>query len=313
MKLKLSKINNEVVKPLPVIGEQDKRPVLGANLIPEVYSNVGIISKKNTGKTTIIGKILNNCVGKETQKVLLFASTAYKDSAYKTIRKQLEHKNVDVEVYTSIFENGQNVLDDLVHDLEQEAKQREVDEEKGIPQGPRVKDERTDVEKILDIISKENGINGYIDLEEEEAELNNNKKQRKSKFKMAEYVIVIDDLSNECRSQSLSTLLKKNRHFRVLTLVSVQWLADIHPQALRQLDVWIVMRGFNEKQLEKIYKDAQLSCPFETFVQIYQFATKEKYNFLYIDAKNMKFRKNFNLEINCINSDSDSEKTDQDN
>jgi hypothetical protein len=317
MKLKLTRINNKIVRPLPVMDPEDTRPVLGADLIPEVYANIGIISKKKTGKTTIIGKILDECVGKETKKVLLFASTAYKDSAYKTIRKMLERKGVDVEVHTSLFEDGVNKLDELVAELEAEAEQREQDEADGkVIEVVYNNKEKPDVDKILDKLAKENGINGYIDLEEDEEEKKEAKrKKRRSKYKMSEYVIVIDDLSNECKSPSLARLLKMNRHWKAKIIVSTQWLKDLPPMALKQLDVWIVMRGFNVKQLEKIYSDAQLSCTFPAFVEVYRFATRKKFNFLYIDAQNMTFRQNFNHEIKITgetgeNNYSDSETND---
>ena len=55
--------------------------------------------------------------------------------------------------------------------------------------------------------------------------------------------------------------------------------------------------NFNEDKLRNIYEILDLSVPFETFIDIYNFATKDPYNFLYVDVRNEQFRKNFNEEI----------------
>jgi hypothetical protein len=41
-----------------------------------------------------------------------------------------------------------------------------------------------------------------------------------------------------------------------------------------------------------------LAIDIEKFNDIYDFATKEPYNFLYVDMKNQTFRKNFSKELN---------------
>ena len=71
------KINNEKVKPIPV-PVVDKTKVKGYCIFPEVYSNIFLVARKKSGKTSVIWKILRSCSGRDT-KIIIFASTLYKD------------------------------------------------------------------------------------------------------------------------------------------------------------------------------------------------------------------------------------------
>ena len=50
-------------------------------------------------------------------------------------------------------------------------------------------------------------------------------------------------------------------------------------------------------KLEHIHKMLDLSVDLEKFFDIYDYATQDPYNFLYIDMRNQKFRKNFSKEL----------------
>jgi hypothetical protein len=50
-------------------------------------------------------------------------------------------------------------------------------------------------------------------------------------------------------------------------------------------------------QLEHIHKMLDLAIDLEKFYDIYDFATKEPFSFMYVDMKNQSFRKNFNREL----------------
>ena len=55
--------------------------------------------------------------------------------------------------------------------------------------------------------------------------------------------------------------------------------------------------GYPEEKLEKLYDKLAISENFDVFQKLYKHATSEKYNFLYIDVRNNKYRKNFNIEL----------------
>ena len=168
-------------------------------------------------------------------------------------------------------DNGSNIIDDLVSDLKQEAKEKELD----------VKKEEKRPLLIFNLDS---------DSEEEEV------KPRKSKYKSPKYFIILDDLSNELKTKSLINLFKMHRHFKMKIAASSQYFLDLDPQSRKQMDYCLVFKGEPDDKLKQLHRDFDLSIEFELFKDLYLNATEQKYNFLYIDIREGKFRKNFNKE-----------------
>ena len=53
-----------------------------------------------------------------------------------------------------------------------------------------------------------------------------------------------------------------------------------------------------QDKLEHIHKMLDLAIDLQKFYDIYDFATREAYSFMYVDMKNQTFRKNFSKELN---------------
>jgi hypothetical protein len=68
------------------------------------------------------------------------------------------------------------------------------------------------------------------------------------------------------------------------------------PAGRSQIDYWLLYQGHSEAKLEEIFGYLNLDITFEKFKELYHSATKEKYNFLYIDRNDETFRKNFNMK-----------------
>lgn len=274
MPIKLHRINDTVVGAIPQFtgGELDKRPLKGKHLFQNPYSNVFLLARKCSGKTSTIFEIIKGRITRET-KVIIFCSTVYKDNSYIQIRKYLEMKHIELECYASIKEDGEDHLQRIVDELE--VKAEEAEKERNAPKQV-----------------KQNILNCDDDCEEEEDE-----KPYKSKHKSPELLFIFDDLSTELQSKSLVTLLKKNRHFFCECILSSQWLCDLSPAARRQIDYFLVFGGQSPEKLLSIFKDADISIPFDTFDDIYHYATEKQYSFLYIDTRLNMFRRNFNLQI----------------
>jgi hypothetical protein len=258
------KINDEKVGPIPMKGQGEKRPVKGADLFSEPYGNIFLCARKQSGKTSVIYKIIQKCASRDT-KILAFVATLNKDSSWQMIKELCISRGIYFEGYTSLKEDGIDQLDLFVKSEENATDATAPDKAK---------------QKLL------------FDEEEEEAP-----KQRKSKYLSPEYIIILDDLSSELKSQSLVALLKKNRHLKAKIIVSSQYLNDLLPEARRQIDYHLIFAGMNKQKLETIYKDADIGVPFDKFEEIYKEATKEKYSFLYIDTRTDSFRKGFNYAI----------------
>ena len=110
-------------------------------------------------------------------------------------------------------------------------------------------------------------------------------------------MIIFDDLSSELKSRSLLSLLKFNRHFKAKLIISSQWLHDLLPESRKQIDLFLIFKGFPENKLALIYKDCDSSIPFDLFFKIYKKSTKRPHSFMYIDTRADEFRRDFDSKF----------------
>jgi hypothetical protein len=262
--LKKETINKVKVTPikLPQIESQNIR---GYDMFPEIYSNVFLCAKKKSGKTCTINHIVRKCVDKRTT-VIVFCSTSHKDRNWLEIKKYLEEKEIPHEFHNSIKEDGHDYLAELIDKLQLEVSDDESESE---PE-PEPEILRFDDDSVT------------IKL-----------KKRKPKIISQKYLIIFDDLSLELQDKNINHLLKTNRHYKSKVLLSSQYLNDLAPMARRNIDVYILFGGLNEKKLQEIYANADLSIEFNEFRMLYEDATSKKYNFFYCDT-NGDYRMNFN-------------------
>ena len=259
----IQKINNEKVKPIAIPRLEEKK-IKGHCVFPEVYSNIFLVARKKSGKTFVIWKIIKSCAGPDTE-IIIFASTIHKDPNWIHIVKYLKKKGNPVETYTSIKDGNklENLLNRLIHEYGEEKEEEEEEKPKS---------------KVRMLFGDE----------EEETE-----KKRKSRKIAPEYIIIFDDIGNELRNPLIDQLLKTNRHFKSKVILSSQYVNDLSPQSRKQIDYWLLFGGHKMEKLKIIYDDADLNIPFEEFIHLCEHAKAEKYNFLYIDVRDVAFRKSF--------------------
>src|SRR5690349_16484065 len=87
----IKRINEEKVEPVPV--PIDTRKVKGADLCSECYCNICMIAPTNSGKTTVLYKMLKEMAGKET-KIICFVSTMFNDPLWLEIKKHFDKKGI---------------------------------------------------------------------------------------------------------------------------------------------------------------------------------------------------------------------------
>ena len=264
------KVNNCKIRKIPREGEEDKRPIKGYELCQEVYANIYLIAKKNSGKTTVIYNIIDRCAGRDTI-VFAFVSTLNNDANWKGIKTMCEDKGMPFFGFTSLVdEEGVDQLQALVKSFQDSAEEKEGKEEVKAPLlpcfSPVVEEKRTTT------------------------------KPKRLPYRAPEYIIVLDDLADELKKKSVATLLKKNRHFKCKVIISSQWLNDIPPAALGQMNLVCLFRGFSVEKLEEFHSKARLSIPFEDFKTLYLDATKDDYGFLAIDMDKGTYRKKFDVQ-----------------
>lgn len=256
------KINDLNIKPLRYNGGvKDNRPFKGKLLFDYPYPNVYCVARKRSGKTVTIQSIIRNCATKETT-LILFVSTVHKDPNWLAIVQWCEKHHVNVISFTSIHDEGVDVLEQLLTKFKHEEVEEETDEEDSFK----------------------------WESEEEEKK----REPKRPKYLAPKYIFVFDDISAELKAPSVSSLLKENRHLKAMTIISSQYLLDLTPQSRRQIEYALLFAGLNEEKLKGIYKDLDLSIDFDIFTKLYQDATKEKYSFLYVNALEDKFRIRFN-------------------
>lgn len=273
-----------VVRPIKFLEEEDKRPVKGAFLIPYLYSNLGLIAKTDSGKTTVIGHLLENTIDERT-KVLIVSSTIHLDKAWRAIIAKLKKRKIETMCYDSMVdEEGVNIIDTFIRVLEKDANERKIQEEEAEAEGEEEKVERP-VHPIC-----------MWPQSEEEKKEEQKKKKRKKVYKdqVPDYLLILDDMNAEdLRKNTIVNLVKKNRHYRMRCIISSQSLVHITPSAYAQFFQLFVWKGLNEDYMKTLYKKMSTLIPFETFFELYLLATKEKYSFLNIDLRENSFRVKF--------------------
>ena len=271
MSISIRKINNVNVSLPPEI-KKDTRPVKGGDMFPEVFGNIFIASSKKSGKTTVIYNILKKCIGKDTT-VIFFVSTLFKDPTYLSMMKMLDANGINYIPHTSLKEDGVDHLAELVDALKHKCKEEyyQQGEEK------QVKNKKC------------------VLMENEEED--DKKEKKKSKYLAPDYLLIFDDLSEDLKSPSLTTLLKKNRHYGMKIIVPSQYWNDILLESRNQCDYVLIFKNIAKEKIAEIRKNVSMPLENEEFYKIYKFATSTPYSFLYYDKANDTYRKNFNIEI----------------
>ncbi len=180
------KINNKEVKAIPIDESKiDKRPIKGVEVCPQCFANVLLLAKKNSGKTSNIYALLQQCLGRDTN-VIAFVSTLDKDPQWTVIREYCESKGVPFQGYTSLIEDGVNMLEAWIKHMqtvEQKEDQHELEH------------------KVQNIMfpcrpaPKFDESNFAIEPETKEVA----KKLKKTKYQAPEYIIIIAALSDELK------------------------------------------------------------------------------------------------------------------
>lgn len=262
------KLNNFIVK--PVIkdgGEPDISKIKGGDIVPTLYANIFLCAKKKSGKTNLIYTMLEEFCDKDT-RVYIFASTVNKDKTYEQITKMMDRKKISYDTFTAFDDarTGEAHLADILH-----AQDEEEERKLALPptrKGPRFS--------------------------------NAEKKERKKSKEAPDEVFVFDDLGTDLRHPLINQLLKTNRHRKCKVIIASQYIHDLQPQAIKQLDFIAFFRSFSEDKLLAAYNLLDLSIGFPEFEALYSYATEEPFNFLFVDVRRDVFRKNFNtlLSIN---------------
>jgi hypothetical protein len=304
----LKTINNLKVVPLKNSLVENTKPVLGSDMFPEVYSNILLTAKKKSGKSVVIGNIVKKCAGKNT-RVIAFCSTLNKDVAWIALKRYCKKHHIPFTGYQSIYEGKKNLLFEYLNKYQcQEERDMLDDSSEGeemfsdMESNSDGSSSGSDSDDELELFTKGKG-SRKNPLEKQHkvgADLSFLKKVESSlvpelPYQAPEIIFVFDDLSHELRDEAINKLVKTNRHIKCKVIMSCQWIHDLLPEAIKQVDYLLLFKGLDSKKLEKIIKDADLSINLPILKEVYDNATLEPFNFLYIDRFD-HFRKNFDKQ-----------------
>lgn len=327
-KLKTKKISDFKV-PVLKLQQANGEQVKGKELFANPYSNIFILAKKKSGKTNLINAIIRKTINKNTA-VHFFVSTIEKDDTYAEIIKYLKSKGIKYDTQTAIEESESAPPVTLasgktstrqrsikVNRLKEIVDKLLVDEKKSGGSleavGPMIADIPPEPPKpsipvpmmgprFNSILLKRTPATltvtptgGKAEVEQEKVEAEPKKKGRGKV--VPEHLFIFDDLSASLRNSALTALLKKNRHIKSRVIISSQWLNDMEPSAIQQLDYMIAFGGIPAEKVEEMRQKLDLDIGPEKFFDMYRKATAEKYHFLYIDVRDGKYRQDFDKEI----------------
>ena len=283
--IKKVKINDFKVKPIEQDGAGvDTRPILGHDLIPHLYCTMFLVAKKKTGKTTVVNTILKHCAGRDTE-VIVFCATLHKDPSWAKIRENLEKRGVGFQGFTDLIDSGTNLLKEW---MDQQSKGDDGDGD-----GDGDPGESDQKEVVTGTVRSSNAYLLTLPAPVEDDTFKAKSKPRKSKYQMPETIFVFDDFSKELRNPVVADFIKRHRHYKTKVIISSQYVKDIVPATAQNIDLWLLFRGRNQRELEHIYNLANPSMSFETFSMLYKDATGSRHGFLYADVTNDEYRDTF--------------------
>lgn len=106
-------------------------------------------------------------------------------------------------------------------------------------------------------------------------------------------LVILDDMIGYFKKtkSTLDDTPALSRHYSISFIIVTQVFTALPPRLKKNAHYFLIFKIINKYDLEQIEK--QIGCNFENFEELYKEATKDKYNFLYLDNSEMKAYKNF--------------------
>jgi hypothetical protein len=105
-------------------------------------------------------------------------------------------------------------------------------------------------------------------------------------------LVVLDDMISYFSNHSvLNNLPSISRHYRISFIVLTQVYSAYPRRARLNLSHIIIFKLYNKKDLKSL--EEELGSNYENFIEHYNIATKEKYNFLYLNNTDKSVYHNF--------------------
>jgi hypothetical protein len=170
---------------------------------------------------------------------------------------------------------------------------------------------------MIDKISKYNEIELFDDLEYENQQgekyknildklindikqdiAENKDKLKKLPYTYPRHIFIFDDFSELLKDKTLEGIIKRHRHYLTSFIISSQSYTDLKPNVRNQVNFLILFKEIPINRLKLIYDEKIKGLDYEKFIELYIYATTDKYNFLLLNCDDNKdIRQNFNMKF----------------
>lgn len=223
------------------------------------YPNIWNIGKRGSGKTTATFAQLKKIVAEYKPRevaVIIFAGQLYTDKSYEKIVRWLKRKHIDYVLETSFKDkSGENQLSTLVSTIAKSTHSVWSELDPFYDQAPE-------------------------DSEESDSEETKARWQELEEHKPEVLIMIIDDMSAELpNNKNLKSLMKENRHMKIITIINSQDAKDLQPTAIAQMQVATMFPKIPSDRLKHLYHGFGISGEipdFNDFLDIYHELTGER-------------------------------------
>lgn len=170
---------------------------------------------------------------------------------------------------------------------------------------------------MIDKISKYNDIEFFDDLEYKNQQgeqyknvldklindikidiAENKDKIKKLKYIYPRHIFIFDDFSELLKDKVLEGIIKRHRHYLTSFIISSQSYTDLKPNVRNQVNFLILFKEIPMNRLKLIYDEKIKGLEYDKFIELYNQATEDKYNFLLLNCDDNKdIRQNFNMKF----------------
>lgn len=257
----------------PIITNEIVSNHRGANMFPDRYCNILILASKKSGKTTVLNHICKNSLTPK-DKLVVFASTVNKDAIYEDLFNWCNSNNIETEKHEDFKDGRRNLIREFIRESQLES----------IPE----EETKSPFEEPFPLWGSD-----HLVFTSNMGGINLPPKPIKVEKQIKDKTMILDDMGQDLRDKSVEDLLKTSRHYKTRVIISTQWLNDLTPASVRQLDYILLFKGLPDIKISELHRKITTATPEEEFINIYKRATVNPYSFLYIDVKRGNYRNNF--------------------
>ena len=280
---------------------KDNRKIKAGDIFSIPYPNIFICSMKASGKSTVLTNIIFKMMGANT-KIIIICNSINHDEIWLDAIKKIKKRGNEIITLNDIVEDGVDEIAEFLNEMKNNNHDEDDSNVESEINQSGIKEEiKPHIRKPLYEVVKHNRTLSETNIKQAtqpEARIDEDikhdiKKGAKSNKIISEYLICLDDLGSSLRNKSLDQLVKTNRHYKCTVIISTQHLNDILPSTLRQMNYCLIFGKFSEDKLKELYKKFDIGVTYDDFYNMYKDATKQKYNFLFIDRPKNEFRSGF--------------------